>query len=293
MYFNPKAGKKMAHTKKSALTIAVTLVLLTVILASSVYAQSEQGVLIASAKDTPNVLTLSGSGFDASATANIGLYLPDQTTLAFSFSDVTTDSQGNFAVNITLPTVSTSGFYLFIANTTNVKGFQPWVLYSPSDASGPSINVPEIVKVSPDDSNIFNVTGQGFDASKPVTLKLAPPHGPAVYIFPDNITTDGHGRFSAIIIVPTRINGAFNLAASTANGNANVTVTIPDLHGPPGATGQTGSTGATGATGASGENGTTGPTTSDILVYVSIVLSIVAIIIGIYAATKKRPEKPL
>ncbi len=280
----------MVHTKKSALTVAMTLVFLTVMLTTSARAQPTPGTLTASSTDTPSVLTLTGSGFGTSATVNIGIYLNDQTTLAFALPDATTDDLGNFAVNITLPIVSTSGFYLIIANTTNVVGFQPWVLFSPSDASqtGPAGNVPETVKVSPDNSNIFNVTGQGFDVSKPVTIILAPPHGPATYTFPPSqITTDSQGRFSAIVIVPTTISGSFNLVASTANGNvissANTTVTIPNLQGP------IGLTGATGATGAPGNNETSGSTsTNTTLAYISIALSVVAIVIGIYAITKTK-----
>ena len=286
----------MAHNQKGVLTVVFTLVLLTVILASSAYAQPAQGSLSASATDKPNIFTLTGSGFDPSSTVNLGLYLNDGTTLAFALPDSTTDSAGNFAVNVTLPTVSTSGFYVFVANTTNVIGYQPWILYSPNDASqtGPS-GLPQTVRISPDNSNIFNVTGQGFDPSKPVNLILAPPHGNATYPFPSSITTDSNGRFSAIVIVPTSISGTFNLVATTTNNymnsTANVTVTIPNLQGPQGLPGPTG---ATGATGASGENGTSGTASTDTtLTYVSIALSVVAIIIAVYAITRKSHEKPL
>jgi len=234
----------------------------------------------------PNVITIAGSGFDASAPVSLGVYLRDGTTLLAVFPDANTDDTGNFAANVSAPIVGTSGIYFVMANTTNVFGYQPYVFYSPGDAPDPGSG-PRSVSVSPDNSNIFNVTGRGFGDSKAVTLRLTLASGATAYTIPDQMTSDSQGRFSTIVIVPTSISGTYNLVASATSGNATIPVTIPNLKGAPGVTGMTGATGATGETGATGATGPAGSASGSPLEYAGIALSIAAIVISVYALVKK------
>lgn len=256
------------------------LIILLVMLISSVKAQSTSGSVYVSSTANPNVIAITGSGFDSSAQVSLGVYLRDGATLLTVLPDTTTDDAGNFATNVSVPVVGTSGIYIVIANTTNVMGFQPFVFFSPGDAPDTGSGT-RSVSISPDNSNIFNVTGKGLGDSKTVTLKLALESGATAYSFPEQTTTDSQGRFSTIVIVPTSLSGTFSLVASTTSGNATVQVTIPNLKGPPGETGQTGATGAAGAT------GTEGSAAGSSLVYASIALSIAAVVISVYVLAKK------
>jgi hypothetical protein len=273
-------GRKMFRLRKT-LSFAISFTLLAIIMVSSVQAQSTIGNVYVISTLDPNVITVGGSGFDPSAPVSLGVYLRDGTTLLAVFPDARTDDTGNFAANFSVPLVGESGIYLVMANTTNVIGYQPYVFYSPGDVPD-SGSGPKAVSVSPDNSNIFNVTGRGLGTSKGVTLKLTLATGATAYTFADQITTDSQGGFSTIVIVPTSISGTYTLVASTASGNATTQVTIPNLKG---ATGQTGETGATGTAGATGPAGSAATTS---LEYAGFALSIAAIAISIYALVKKR-----
>lgn len=144
------------------------------------------------------------------------------------------------------------------------------------------------ITATPDESNIFNVTGTGFDASDSVTLKLVA-NSTTYYTFAENITTDVNGNFTAIVIVPTSTTGAtYNLTASTDNHSAYVEYTVPDLTGPTGATGATGATGSTGATGATGAAGADGKDADSTLTIGAIGIGLVALAVGAYAVVKKK-----
>jgi len=133
------------------------------------------------------------------------------------------------------------------------------------------------LSASPDNSNIFRVSGSGFNASETVWLRLVADET-LVFNFTETVETDAEGNFSAIVIVPTSIHGTFNLTASTSSVSVYVEYTVPDLTGPAGPTGTTGATGATGPKGDPAD-----PTIG----YGGIGLGVVAIVLAVYALTKK------
>jgi hypothetical protein len=239
------------------------------------------------------VVTITGSGFDSLSPVTIEIYLSGQSTPTYSLPGTSTDNQGNFVVNATLPAVTgnQSPFILIMATTANVTGSTPYLL--PYEGQIPGGTGQKTFKASPDNSNIFNVTGTGFGASKLVTLTLTLSSGLIAYTFPDQIKTDDGGRFSTIAIVPTTISGAFNLTASAAgSSDKRITpVTIPNLKG---ATGQTGPTGAQGTAGEKGDTGAPGldgaasAPSDQTMVYVALALSAVALAVSVIPFIKKR-----
>jgi hypothetical protein len=143
------------------------------------------------------------------------------------------------------------------------------------------------ITATPDESNIFNVTGSGFDSGAEVTLELVA-NDTTYYSFTESITTDENGTFTAIVIVPTSTTGAtYNLTASTDNYTAYTEYTVPDLTGPAGATGSTGATGATGATGETGAVGADGENADSTLTAGAIGIGLIGLAVGIYAVIKK------
>jgi hypothetical protein len=278
---------------KKALMTTVAVTLLAFLLVSSAHAQTATGTLTVTATQSPNIVTLSGSGYDPSATVTLGLYFADGVTEVAALPNSMTDSQGNFSVNVTLPPVYETAIYVFEANTTNVTGSQSCVLYSPSDQqTGAGSSGGPTIEISPDDSNIFNITGTGFEASATVSLELNQNQtaGTPAYIFPEQLTTDSQGNFSAVEIVPTTISGTYTLIASTSSSSASTTVTIPNLTGATGATGA-GATVAPAAT-STGTSGQTGSATDTSLVYISIAfsigLSIVSLAVAALSLSRKR-----
>ncbi len=143
------------------------------------------------------------------------------------------------------------------------------------------------ITATPDESNIFNVNGTGFNASTEVTLKLIA-NDTTYYTFPENITTDNEGNFTATVIVPTSISGTYNLTASTDDYTAYVEYTVPDLTGPTGATGATGATGTTGQTGAVGAQGEQGEAANEMLGYAGLGMGVVALAVACYAVVRKQ-----
>jgi hypothetical protein len=278
---------KMVHVQK--LSYLVTFGLLATMLVSSVCAQGGDATLIAISTLDANVITLRGSGFSASSTVSLSVFLNDGMTLVAVLPDAVSDSAGNFEVNVTAPIVQTSGIYLFGANTSSVFGFQPWVFYALNDLpTGGGSTGPKAVSVSPDNSNVFNVTGRGLGASRDVKISLNQSRGVPVYTFTDTIKTDSQGRFSTILIVPTSISGTFTLVASTSAGDASVVITVPNLKGATGLTGATGATGETGEKGATGDMGKTGAAADSMLGYIAVILSAVAIVLSLMVLLKKR-----
>lgn len=141
---------------------------------------------------------------------------------------------------------------------------------------------------TPDNSNITNVMGSGFDPSEIVSLKLLnATTGEEVYVFPENILTDENGNFSGIVIIPTSIHGTFNMTASTSTVQLSIEFTVPDLTGPQGPQGPQGETGPQGPQGEQGLQGETGESADVSLIYGSYGLAIAALLIAIAAMLKK------
>lgn len=142
---------------------------------------------------------------------------------------------------------------------------------------------------TPDNSNIFNVTGTNFDISDEVTLELIA-NGTTYYTITDDVdlSTNANGTFTAIVIIPTSIDGGdYNLTESTEDQTAYVEITIPNLSGATGATGATGVTGATGSTGAKGTDGVDGQDADPALTYGAIGLGLLGLVVATYAAMRK------
>ncbi|MEM2970096.1 MAG: hypothetical protein QXR63_04090 [Candidatus Bathyarchaeia archaeon] len=133
------------------------------------------------------------------------------------------------------------------------------------------------LSATPSNSNIFRLTGIGFDASDTVWLRLVSDET-VVFNFTETIETDAEGSFSAIVIVPTSIHGTFNLVASTTSVSAYVEYTVPDLTGPEGPAGPTGET---------GPKGDPGEPADPTIGYAGVGLGIVAIALSLYALARK------
>lgn len=146
---------------------------------------------------------------------------------------------------------------------------------------------------SPNNSNIINVNGSGFNQTSPVSLFLF--NGTeAIYTFPEQITTDADGNFSAIVIVPTILHGTFNITANTTNFSAAALNRVfpnftgqQGIEGPQGINGTIGGTGPTGPPGPQGEPGTPADNT---FIYVSLAISLAAAV-GVMLIAKKTGER--
>jgi hypothetical protein len=261
----------------------VAFIILAVSMVSSAHAQSTNAYVTVSPTPFKGVVTVAGVGFNVAQDVNLGLY-DDYGTLAYSFSVlVLTDVYGNFQVNLTLPT-GIFGLFTLTASTSSVSASTICVV-QPASATGPDTTSDISLTAAPDNSNIFQVTGIGFDPSEPVSLRLLNDRGTLIYNFSQPIATDSQGTFVVTLIVPTSIHGTYNLFASTSSISLNSDQTIPDLTGPTGATGQTGQAGATGATGANGTNMTAAADST--LAYLSVALSLVAMAVSIFAIKRK------
>jgi hypothetical protein len=282
----------MALSLRKLTVLVLALGLILVLLVSSAIAQNTDGVLIVSSTQDDAVVVVSGNGFDPSQSVTLNIYQIDGSPLG-SFAGSTTDSTGSFSFNLTLPYISQTSIYTFIANTSTVSGITQHILFSqaPSTPSPTGIRV-AAVTAFPSTSNIFNVTGVGFEVSKTVSLRLTNAANLPAYIFPDQVTTDPQGRFSAILIVPTTKSGTYNLVAYTSTrSTANYTVTVPNLQGPAGNAGPSGVPGASGAPGASGQPGTNGTASSTAgtdIGYVGVALGVVALAIAVFALVRGR-----
>ena len=248
--------------KKNTCLFAITAVLLGIALISSVYADDTTAALSVSSTDN-NIITVTGTGFNASE--NVMLELIANDTVYYTFTEsIVTDAEGNFSANVTLPT-GIYGTFNLTASTSTVTAYIEYTIEE----------IIASITASPDSSHIISVTGSGFDASETVWLRLVANDETIAYNFTETIKTDAAGNFSAVVIAPTSLYGTFNLTASTSNAMAYVEYTIPNLTGP------TGDIGLTGPTGAPGE-----PADSTLL-YGGIGLGVIAIVLAAYAIVKK------
>jgi hypothetical protein len=219
--------------------------------------------------DDTNTINVTGTGFDADETVTLTLINQTDSSTAYTFTeDVTTDSEGAFDTNLTLPS-GIYGTFDLTAETSDASADDEYTL------SGSAT-----LTATPDDSNIIAVTGTGFNAEEDVALTLNDT-SEVVYTFSDTITTDEYGNFTVTVIVPTSLSGDYTLGAETSTADASVDISVPDLTGPTGAAGDTGVAGEVGAT---GEPGTPADPTYE---YVAVVLSLVAVGISIAAVMKK------
>jgi hypothetical protein len=206
----------------------------------------------------------------------VSLRLLNETTqsVVYNFTEtLTTDTLGNFTGDVTLPT-ATYGTFNLTAHTSTVSAYTEYTIKEP-------ITNTTTITVTPDDSNIIQIKGSGFNASETLAMTLLDSSNDTAYKFSNDTQTDVLGNFTVTEIIPTNLSGSYMLVASTSNRTANATITVPDLTGP------TGTIGATGATGANGVVGATGVSADQTIEYAAIILSIVAIVVGALTFVKK------
>jgi hypothetical protein len=251
------------YKKATALTILCSILAFALV---SFASASSTGTLNATSTIDSNSITLSGTGFDVNETVTLKMLNKTDSTVIHNFAETaTTDSDGAFTINVTLP----SGYYGEYNITAETSSISAYDTYTISDVTS--------LTASPENSNIINVVGTGFNAEENVTLELNNAAS-TVYTFSEIITTNDQGSFNATVIIPTSLSGSFTLTAATSTTSANTTIAVPDLTGP------TGATGATGATGETGEKGTPADTT---IIYFALVVSIAAIVVAIITLLKK------
>ncbi len=256
----------MTHKHKNATAIIVLCSILAVGFISLARAETSTSTLTATATDDETVLKLSGSGFDPAENVTLSMLNQTDSTVIYEFvENVTTDGDGTFSANVTLPP-GYYGTYSFWAETSTETAYTDYTII---DATS--------ILASPDNSNIIAVAGSGFNANENVTFTLTE-NETTMYTFSDVITTDDKGSFEATLIIPTSINGDYTLIATTSKTTANTTVTVPDLTGPQGTAGTTGATGAVGSPGTDA-NVTIG--------YFALVVSIAAIAVAMLTIIKK------
>lgn len=225
---------------------------------------------------TSNVVTVMGNGFDVNEPVYLALVNETTGVVIYNFTQtITTSPLGTFTSDVTIPSLPYGTYYIY-AKTSVVSATKEYsVTFIPN---------PEIA-VSPANSNIIKVTGSGFYPNQAITFALVQNVFISTYNFTDVGATDALGNFTITLIVPTSINGNYTLMAQSKTGlTASTAIIVPDLTGPQGGTGDTGDRGAKGATGPAGKD------TDNTLLYVSIILSIIAIILSVTAFLRYRGD---
>lgn len=135
---------------------------------------------------------------------------------------------------------------------------------------------------SPNNSNIVMVSGTGFNASSPVSIRLINDNG-TMHVFAEQISTDVKGNFSSIIIIPTSIAGTFNMTANTSSVSMTfINLQVPNFTGPQGPQGiqgeigLNGTQGAIGLIGPAGPQGLVGPAGDSTIGYAAIAIALAA-----------------
>jgi hypothetical protein len=222
--------------------------------------------------DDNNFITVTGNGFDPSKTVTLNLQNPLDGSIVYNFTEaITTNEDGTFTADISLP-IGIYGTYNLNATTSTATATKEITLTGTATLSA-----------SPGNSNIIKTLGTGFNANQTVTLQLTnPTTGVVAYNYTEDITTDTYGNFSAIVIIPTSINGTFDLTVSTSTTTTNTTITVPNFTGP------TGTDGLPGITGPAGTDGLSGTSADNTFGYILAVLSIIAIVTSALVFVKKR-----
>jgi hypothetical protein len=259
----------MTQIRKNSAIFAIIFTILAFAAVSSVHAggSTPTANLTATATGSSDVVAVKGTGLNASETVYFSL-VDGRNYVVYDFPNTaTTDANGNFSAELSIP----PGFHGTFTITAQTSAAAAWTDYTFSALE--STNGTKLT-VNPDDSNIMEVSGSGFNASEPVSLGLLDSAGNLAYKITKTITTDEQGSFSVIVIIPTTVNGTFSLFASTSGVTGHADISVPNLIGP------AGENGAIGATGASETAGT--------LVYASIALSLIAIVVAVFVLIKKR-----
>jgi hypothetical protein len=222
----------------------------------------------------PKVVTVMGSGFDQNEPVYLALTNATTGIVMFNFTEtVATNGLGVFTKDITLPP-GVYGVYNIYARTSNVAANK---VYNFVVATNPKI------AVSPPNSNIFKVSGSGFNPVEVVVFNLVDNRYASAYNFTDVGVTDTLGNFTVTLIVPTTLSGNYTLIASTRTGiTLNTPITLPNLIGPKGDTGETGDRGP------KGPAGTDGASADNALVYVAVLVSVLSAVVSVAAILRTR-----
>ncbi|MDR0470954.1 MAG: collagen-like protein [Nitrososphaerota archaeon] len=262
----------MVYQSKKVLTVFVICSMLLIVASVALVNAQTTPTLTLTSTDDNSIITLTGNGFDPSKTVIIKLQNPADNSMLYNFTEtILTDENGTFTIDLSLP-IGIYGTYNLNATTSHATATKEITLTGTSTLTA-----------SPDNSNIIQTTGTGFNANQTVTLQLTnPTTGTIVYNFTETITTNTYGNFSTIVIIPTSLSGNFSLLASTSTTTANTTLTVPNFTGP------TGADGTPGITGPSGTDGAPGTPADSTFSYILAVLSVVAIVTSAFAFVKKR-----
>ncbi|HSV48835.1 MAG TPA: hypothetical protein VLH35_00840 [Candidatus Acidoferrales bacterium] len=251
------------------------------ILRGSITASAENGT-------SGTIIRATGAGWNASTAFSLHL---SPGPLGIKVTNSSTDANGDFNVTFIVPAIAADLYYIdfsydgidFVSYSYEMFGVLPGITLTPNNGL------------------VTTISGTSFKVSETVTFLS---NGTIALSVPSNITVDANGNFTAIMSFGST-KGTYNVTAVGSFGSvASATFTVPDYTGATGATGSTGSTGAAGATGATGatgeqgeqgEQGDTGQTgatgspapdnttqTTD-LPLVPTALSVVALLIGVFA----------
>jgi hypothetical protein len=260
--------EKLGHKNKILAVILIFCFLVSAMFTVCAQAQSQAAIAVTKSP-IPWVVNGVGLNFGAYEQVLISLY-DTNGVLVTDLAEGMTDNAGNLMVTLALPLDLEGQFVITVKSETATASVECYLeRFSETPTAGPAT-----IQVTPTNSHIMNVTGRGFDASTIVTLNLVNDNGTTVYSIQQEVTTSSQGDFSAIIIIPTGMSGSYTLKAETPSTSATTSVTLPNLAG---------SMGATGATGADGVDGS-----SSNLLYVSLAVSVIALIVAAYAVVKKR-----
>jgi hypothetical protein len=142
-----------------------------------------------------DIITISGNGFDGSSTVTITF---DGTTV----TTATTNSSGTFAATTFVVPETSRG-------THTVRGQDSGANYATA-----TFSVAQNITINPatgPSSTVVTVTGNGFGASKTITIKY---NAVAVTTTPPSVTTNSLGYFTATFSVPVGVAGTYEVSVS-------------------------------------------------------------------------------
>jgi hypothetical protein len=264
----------MSQLRKNSAIFVVILMLLAIAAISSVHADGStpNANITVTATSNSDIVAVTGTGFNTSEQVYFSI-VDSNSFVVYDFPNTgLTDSNGNFTDSLVIP----PGFHGAYTITAQTSGVAAWTDYTFSALVS---TIGATLTATPDNSNIIEVAGSGFNTSETVSFGLLDAAGSLAYKIPKNATTDNQGTFSTIVIIPTTIRGTYTMFASTSSVTAYADISVPNLVGP---------AGETGATGATGAAGTAGISANSSIVYASIALSIAAIVVALFVLIKKR-----
>ena len=157
-------------------------------------------------------ISVIGNGFNPNDTVYLALANATTGVVIYNFTEtITTTNMGTFTANITLPS-SIYGTYLIYAKTSTVSASKEYTVIASTNQINPRIIA------TPPNSNIFKVTGSGFNPYQMVFFRMMGNNPNSVYNFTDLAITDTLGNFTITLIIPTSISGNYTLIDGTQTG---------------------------------------------------------------------------